>query len=161
MIQERIAALLKKRFQEVDLNDCYLVETTISEGANKVKVFVDSDNSLTLARCQQISRYLEPLLEEESLVPERYTIEVSSPGVTRPLRFHRQYVKNIGRNLEVTLLDKETHKGKLTEVSEDKIILEIELSKKQAKKLGMKVKQVEIQMENIEKSIVKISFKKS
>lgn len=161
VIHDKIAALLKGRFQEDDLNDCYLVDTVISKNSNRVRVFVDSDSSLTLARCQRISRFLEAILEEENLVPERYTMEVSSPGIEKPLKFRRQYTKNIGRAFEVTTHDKEKFKGKLIEVLEDKILLEIELSKKQAKKTGIKTEQVEIPFENIENSIVKISFKKS
>lgn len=152
---------MEKRFQEEDLNDCFLVDTTISSGSFSIKVFVDSDSTLPLSKCQTISRYLESHLEEESLVPENYKLEVSSPGTSRPLKFERQYKKNIGRTLEVHTHSNETHKGILRSVLNEKITIEIELSKKQAKKLNKKTEEIDIMLKEIEKSIVKISFKKS
>ena len=130
---------LDEKFEaEETFRDCYLVDLTLS--GNKLAVFVDADNGLSLKMCQQISRFLEERVEEEGLMPEKYIMEVSSPGVDRPLKLKRQYVKNIGRNLKVELKPEEedgkgeTVKGKLTQVGEDTITLEYEEKIKEGKK---------------------------
>jgi ribosome maturation factor RimP len=51
-------------------------------------------------------------------------LEVSSPGVEEPLKLHRQYKKNIGRTVEVTMNDGTKKEGKLTTVNDDEIIIE-------------------------------------
>src|SRR6187549_3524492 len=71
---------------------------------NNVKVFLDADGGLNIATCAKINRTLHVLIEEAALFPEGdFSLEVSSPGIDEPLRSLRQYRKNQGRSLEVTL----------------------------------------------------------
>lgn len=144
-------------------HDCYLVDINLA--GNKLAVFVDADEGLSLKRCQQISRFLEERVEAEGLMPEKYILEVSSPGVDRPLQLKRQYVKNIGRNLKVELKPEEeggkgeTVKGKLTHVGEDAIKLEYEEKIKEGKKRKKIKTEREIPFSQIDRSKVLISFK--
>jgi len=80
-------------------------------------------------------------------------LEVSSPGADSPLNFERQYTKNIGRTLKVTLDDLNEIKGTLTKVSEGKITLEPEAKKK------IKPETVTLLIEKIKEAKVVISFK--
>ncbi|MEM9930098.1 MAG: ribosome maturation factor, partial [Bacteroidota bacterium] len=89
---------------------------------------------------------------------ERYTLNVSSPGVDRPLKFLRQYRKNIGRNLDVTTLEGDKHTGKLTTVNEDHLILEAKVRRKEGKRKKTVIEETPISFDNIKKAIVKISF---
>lgn len=100
----------------------------------RIQVFVDSDTALTIARCAKISRHLEQHLEEEGLVPERYNLEVSSPGVGQPLLLERQYNKNVGRKVEVKTNNGDTYKGLLQAVEENHIVLVIKTKDKETKK---------------------------
>ena len=64
-------------------------------------------------------------MEELAIFPEGdFSLEVSSPGIDEPLKLHRQYLKNIGRNVEVLLQDSTKKEGKLTEASEESITIE-------------------------------------
>jgi ribosome maturation factor RimP len=64
-------------------------------------------------------------LEEATLFPGGdFSLEVSSPGLDEPLKLHRQYKKNIGRQVELILLDGARTEGRLLEVSEDGVIVE-------------------------------------
>ena len=110
----RIEQLLAEKFStDADFNDCFLVETKLGAG-KLLEVFVDSDGPMDFKRCQRISRFLEADLDEHKWLGEEYTLEVSSPGIGRPLKFARQYVKNIGRTVEITLLDGSVETGVLT-----------------------------------------------
>ena len=156
MIEHKIAESLKERFTQEDLNDCFLVEIKESPSNSKIEVFVDSDSTLTLKKCQIISRYLEKQIEENGWMPEKYLIEVSSPGVGNPLILRRQYVKNIGRKVEVKTNDGDTIKGKLTEVENDTLTIVKAASGKGKKKVGEKI--FSIAFDQIKTAKIKVSF---
>jgi len=146
MIENRIAEVLSKRFEEEDLHSCFLINVERQKN-NKVVVYVDADDQLTIDMCRRISRFLEHKIEEESWLPEKYTLDVSSPGIDNPLRLHRQYVKNIGRRVSVSL-DGDKVKGKLVKVEQEHI--EVEHDKK-----GM----IQIPFEKIIETLILVSFK--
>lgn len=152
-----IRELLEEKFTEEGFNDCFIIEISLSK-TGRLNIFVDSDSSLTLEKCKKISRYLEQHIDEKGWLGEKYVLEVSSPGVDRPLLFLRQYVKNKGRNLEITLKDGVKHEGKLTEVAGQTIFLEEKVSSPENKKKKI-TKETEIPFDQIERAIVKISFK--
>ncbi|MGH7557392.1 MAG: ribosome maturation factor RimP [Gemmatimonadota bacterium] len=68
-----------------------------------VRVFVDRPEGVGLDDCARLSRLLETALETAEAVPETYVLEVSSPGIDRPLRERRHYERYVGRDIEVRL----------------------------------------------------------
>lgn len=154
---EKIEKLLTKKFEEPDYSDCFLVDIQLSS-SKKLEVFVDCDNGLTLDKCKLISRYLESFIDENKWLGEKYTIEVSSPGVSRPLTMHRQYLKNVGRDLQIVPVEGKKFEGKLLEVQEKEILMEVKTRVEGKKR--MELKNVEIPFSNIKKAKVKVSFKK-
>lgn len=156
-IEEKIHELLAAKFQEETFQDCFLVEFNLHQG-NKLEVFMDCDSGLTLSKCQQISRYLESSLDEQGWLGESYVLEVSSPGLSRPLKFRRQYVKNIGRNLEITLDGGNVKTGVLKSVNESSIILEEKAIITEGKKKKKTVVQTELPFDHIKKAMIVISF---
>ena len=157
-MEEKIADLLEAKFLEPEFASCFLIETKM--GANKrLQVFIDSDEGITFDTCRRISRYLEEHIDAQGWLGEKYVLEVSSPGVDRPLIMQRQYPKNIGRKLEVKLQDEEkARKGILRLVDADKIVLEEEKTVKNGKKKKKEKVEVEIPFAQIEQAKVKISF---
>lgn len=98
-LKNKIEALLLPKLEEMNL---FLVEVVI--GANfKIQVFVDGIPSITIQQCAKLSRFLEAPLDEDASVPENYNLEVSSPGMTNPLRVPQQFEKRIGSTLKITL----------------------------------------------------------
>ena len=73
---------------------------------------------------------MEAAIETEGLLPQRYKLEVSSPGAERPLTFVRQYAKHIGRELEVKFNDGNTQKGKLEEVNDEGLTIKLNSKEK-------------------------------
>ncbi len=104
--------------------DNFLVDLRVKPG-NNIKVFLDADSGISIARCVSINRALYKKIEEAAWFPEGdFSLEVSSPGLDEPLKLLRQYRKNLGRSVEVTLKDSSRIEGKLLEVTEDGIVVE-------------------------------------
>lgn len=81
----------------------FVVEVDVrgTQGSRVVEVYVDSDTELDVDELARINREVGFLLETEDLIAGRYSLNVSSPGLDRPLSLPRQYKKNIGRGLRV------------------------------------------------------------
>ena len=104
--------------------DYFLVDVRVKPTSN-IKVFLDGDQGISIEKCVQINRGLYKRLEESGLFPTGdFSLEVSSPGLDEPLKLHRQYKKNIGRQVELLLQDGSKIEGRLLEVSEDGVIVE-------------------------------------
>ena len=156
-MEERITHMLEEMFAaSEDFTDCFVVD--VNQSNTKLDIYVDADSGMTFRKCQRISRFVEAYLDEEQPLGEKYTLNVSSPGVDRPLKFHRQYVKNEGRTLEVTRTDGEKVTGQLIGVTDTGITLEGKVRVKEGKRKKTVVQQTEIAFADIKKSIVKISF---
>lgn len=156
MIDDKIKALLDEKFLEEEFTDCFLIE--VKQNNSKVQVFIDSDNSLSLARCTKISRYLEAVIDEEGWLGPKYILEVSSPGASKPL-VERQYKKHIGRKVSIELKDDDDKiEAELKEVGEDKLrVYYVEVTREKKKKIKTEIDRW-IDFSNINKIKVIISF---
>ncbi len=140
-------------FLEVD-QSYFCVQIKIKP-TNNIKVFLDGDKGLPIERCTFFNRKLYKAIEEEAWFPEGdFSLEVSSPGVDEPLILNRQYQKNIGRKVMVTLNDASEKIGQLMTVSDNDIVLEWTDGK------GKKAIQQKllIPFENIKSTIVQVQF---
>ncbi len=96
---------IKERIEPVlDKLNVYLIDLTASKvkNANKYIFYIDKDTYVTVDDCSIVSRELEKILIDEKLISENDQIEVSSPGVDRPLKFLRQYPKHKEKYFSVT-----------------------------------------------------------
>lgn len=136
----------------------FVVEVAISEKGGKklLSILVDSDSGVTIRVCSKISRAVSEEIEAKELMPDAYILEVSSPGVDYPLSSKRQFQKNIGRSLKITLNEGAEVLGKLIEVNETG--LKLEVAKKEKGKKATE-EEVQVSFENMKKSIVQVSFK--
>ncbi|ATL46487.1 ribosome maturation factor [Chitinophaga caeni] len=135
MTKENVIKAIEQLVEPLLANEpgYFLVEVKIKP-TNNVKVFVDADQGATIENLIKLNRALYPLLETSGLFPaDDFSLEVSSPGLDEPLKNHRQYLKNIGRKVEVALLDGTQKEGVLLAVDEEKITLEESLGKKKEK----------------------------
>jgi len=149
-LTDKIQAIIEERFQEPDLEDCFLVEVILNN--TKLEIYIDTDEGVSFKKCQKLSRAVEAYLDESLAIGEKYTLEVSSPGIGRPLKFKRQYPRNIGRKIKLQLKDGSKIEGKF--IAMENNILTIE-SKGQKKKEVIKN---EIEFESIESSKILITF---
>ena len=154
-IEELITPWLKE-------NDLFLVEVTVS-ASYKIQVFVDGVPSVTIEQCRLLSRFVEKYLDEEPSVPEKYTLEVSSPGMTNPLKVTQQYQKRIGSTLKITTVDGEQIAIILKEIKDGTLTgLKTEIQKKSkrpAKKINEEdLQAVEIDLKDITKALLHFNF---
>jgi len=134
--------------------DIFLVDLKIT-GGNNIKVFLDEDAGITIEKCTRINRSLYKLIEEAGIFPDgNFSLEVSSPGVDEPLKLVRQYKKNAGRKIEVTLNDDTKKEGKLTDVTEEGIIIE----EKEGKGRKENIKSTNILYNQIKHTKVLVTF---
>jgi ribosome maturation factor RimP len=104
--------------------DLFLVEVRIKP-TNNIKVFIDGDQGVSIDKLVRYNRSLYKQIEEEGLFPNGdFSLEVSSPGLDEPIKLHRQYIKNIGRFVEVTLNDGSKIEGKLIGSTETDLLVE-------------------------------------
>ncbi|MCB0704907.1 MAG: ribosome maturation factor [Saprospiraceae bacterium] len=159
VIEQRIEAELEGLFQEDTFQDCFLINIRFDPNRQKLEVFVDSDRGIDFDRCREISRFLEKAIETNGWLGETYTIEVSSPGAERPLLIPRQYPKHIGRTLDVKLKDGTELEGKLISVDTDGVTLERKVRILEGKRKKTITESPQVSFSEIEKAIVKLSFK--
>ena len=155
-MEEKIGELVEKAIAELEYTDCFLVDLKVNN--TKVEIYLDSDTSITFLRCRKVSRMVEEVLDEKLWLGEKYTLDVSSAGIGRPLKYLRQYVKNVGRIAEVKTNSDEKVRGTLTAVDEEKVIITYEEKVKQGKKNVKVIVNKEIPMADIKETRIKISF---
>ena len=113
----------------------FLVEVKIRPG-NNIKVFVDADRGISIDKLAQYNRSLYRQIEESGLFPNNdFSLEISSPGLDEPLKLRRQYLKNIGRFVEVILKNGIKTEGKLISATDKEILIEEEKGNKKKKEI--------------------------
>jgi len=136
--------------EHLEGSDKFLVEVLVKPG-ERIHVFIDGDSGIAVADCSRLSRYLETKLDREQ---EDFELTVSSHGADQPLRFPRQYRKNAGRSLKVTLKDGAQLTGLLLGADDHKITLKPETVKHKPV-----LPERDIDYEEIAEAKIVISFK--
>ncbi|OAV72442.1 Ribosome maturation factor RimP [Bacteroidales bacterium Barb6] len=113
----------------------FLTDVTVTPD-NVIVVEIDNDKAVGIDDCAALSRFIESRLDRDA---EDYELEVGSAGVTSPFKVFRQYVKNIGNEVEVLLKKGVKLTGILKAADEQGIVLAVE---KQVKPEGAKRKEI-------------------
>ena len=169
MNQESQVRIIEKRITDLlaDEPGYFIVEVVIKP-LNNIKVFVDADQGAAIDRLTKLNRVLYKWVEESMFPDGNFSLEVSSPGLDEPIKLHRQYLKNIGRYVEVLEKEGEMKEGKLLSATENEIIIEetkARLTGKnkknedgQGKGKKMELIQHTILFENIKATTIQIKF---
>lgn len=109
------------------IKDCgvELYDTEIvSENDQKIfRIYITSDDGINLDKCAEVTRILSPIFDVEPPVSGAYTLEVSSPGVERPLKKLDHYKSSIGELVKIKLINTDKIIGTLKSVEDGKITL--------------------------------------
>lgn len=157
-IREKITEWLRPIIAERDI---YLVDVRFPMG-RKIEVYIDTDEGIHIDECAEVSRFLEKHLDGSGLVPENYILEVSSPGMSNPLKVARQYRKRIGRTLDVLKTDGQKIEAELIAADDEKIVLkEIPpaVKKKKTEQPLQEPKVWQVPYAEIKKAVVVFNFK--
>lgn len=121
-----------------------------------LRIFVDKPNGITLDDCTKLSEKIGRFLDEKGIIPQRYTLEVSSPGLDRPLKKESDFQKFSGRLVKVILYAPQEGQrhfiGRLRGINEGKVNLEIFSEKK------ISLRRIEIPLENIASARLEIEL---
>lgn len=111
----------------LERGDLFLVDIVFGGTASRRKILVtlDKDSGILIDECGEFSRALGNLIEENVLFGDApYVLEVSSPGMDRPLLVTRQYKRRIGNKLNFLLTDGSQFEAVLTHVTEEGVVVE-------------------------------------
>ncbi len=149
-IEELLNTFLAER------TDLFLIDLKVS-AADDVTVIIDGDNGVSLQDCLDASRAIEFNMDREE---HDFSLQVMSAGLSEPLTLPRQFKKNLGRTLDITLNNDEKIQGEMTNVDDEKIILARKFRK--PKEIGKGktdvVEDKEILLADIKKALVAIKF---
>ena len=77
------------------------VEYVKEGGSWYLRAYIDKEGGITVNDCEAVARRMNDLLDEEDFVEESYIFEVSSPGLGRPLKKEKDYIRSIGKDVEI------------------------------------------------------------
>ena len=127
----------------MEANQFELVDVEyVKEGSSwYLRAYIDKEGGISIDDCELVSRALSDLLDQEDFIEEAYILEVSSPGLLRPIKKDKDFQRNVGKEIEVHLfkmIDKKKELiGILTAFDADTLTLqteekEIRLNRKEA-----------------------------
>lgn len=135
----------------------FLVDVTVNE-RNVINIFVDSYEGLTIEQCVNISRHIEHSFDREE---EDFELQVSSPGLSEKFKVKEQYIKYVGRAIDVATVSATELEGVILSATDEGIILET--SSRELvdghKKKQLVVKQHHLKYDEIKSAKAVISFK--
>ena len=106
------------------------IEYKQERGSWVLRVYIDKEGGVTVEDCAQVSRELGQLLDVEDIVPTSYSLEVSSPGLDRPLKKEEDFVKYSGRKVRIKTADyvsgRRNFKGELLGLVDGKVEVKVE-----------------------------------
>ena len=107
-------------------NNLFLLEV-LFRGTERnwvIEIFIDGEDILSADDCARISKEINQVIEEKELLNSAYRLDVSSPGVDRPLKYFKQYKKHINRKFEIRYKSGENKKsitGKLVKIEDNNL----------------------------------------
>src|SRR5690625_5134406 len=153
MLKDTVKRLIEESLKERP--SLFLLDFDVNQN-NQIRVFLDGDKPVKVKECVDISREIEKELEKEI---EDFSLEVSSAGLTTPLKLPRQFKKKIGRKLKLKTTDQK-YKSNLINSDDDGI--ELKWKQHETKPIGKGkhtvTKQVELKYNEIEEAKVVITF---
>lgn len=148
--------IIKLVEEKIAGSEQFLVEVKMTPG--KITVLIDKPTGITIEECIRLNRYLTQQLEPTG-VTESHELEVSSPGMDQPLKVFNQYLRRIGREVQVTTLDGRQHMGTLMAATPDGIDLVKSNSVKQNKKKEITEQQMHFPFQDIKETKLILTFK--
>jgi ribosome maturation factor RimP len=127
--EKRTEQLLEPLMQEFGFE---LVDVDyVKEGGSwYLRAYIDKPGGITINDCEAVSRRLSDILDEEDYIEESYTLEVSSPGLGRPLRKDKDFQRSLGEEVDVKLFAAVDHSkeytGLLKAFDKESVTIELE-----------------------------------
>jgi ribosome maturation factor RimP len=128
MSVEKIKAMIAPVVAAMDIEFIGCEFFPIGRGQMKLRVYIDTEQGVTVDDCEKVSRQLSAVLDVEDIITPSYRLEVSSPGLNRPLfelaHFERYLGERVKCRLRALMEGRRQLDGKITAVEDDMIVLE-------------------------------------
>jgi len=125
ILHDKLLALVVPVLRQFDV-DLIALELKGSKHNLIVRVVADQDGGISLPTCAATSRALSAALDVADIIPGRYRLEVSSPGVDWPLKTQRDFARNLGRQVNLQYQQGETTasiEGTIQTVSDEEVTI--------------------------------------
>jgi ribosome maturation factor RimP len=126
-VHDRLQAMLEPLVESLGY-ELVLLEFSPHKGSAMVRLFIDAPGGITLGDCEKVSREVEGVLDVEDPIPQNYRLEVSSPGLDRPLVKPAHYERFAGSVAKVQLLaprgNRRKFQGVLKGLKEGRVVLD-------------------------------------
>ena len=129
IVVREISQLVEPILEEMDV-ELVDVEYVSSQGRWVVRVYVDKEGGITVDDCASVSREIEGIIDIKDIVPHSYVLEVSSPGLNRPLNKEKDFQQAVGKKIKartsVPINGRRHFTGYLKDVRNGTLSLEVE-----------------------------------
>jgi len=128
LLKQKIAQIAKETSER---NNLFLIDLILRGNESKriIEVYIDGESIVTADILAAISREIDDRIYKEELISGSYRLDVSTPGVERPLKYLQQYVKHIGRKMQMKVNlngEEKEFTGKLLQIEESNLFFDIE-----------------------------------
>jgi len=128
LLKQKIAQIAKDISER---NNLFLIDLILRGNESKriIEVYIDGEVIVTADTLAAVSREIDDQIYKEELISGSYRLDVSTPGVERPLKYLQQYVKHIGRKMQMKVNlngEEKEFTGKLLRVEESNLFFDIE-----------------------------------
>lgn len=126
--KERLIALLEPPLRALGYE---LVDLETRTGGNGLlRIYIDQEAGVNLEDCARVSRQIGTLLDVEEPLPGSYTLEVSSPGLDRPLRTAEHFERFVGQQAKIRLMlpieGRRNFKGRLCGIEDENVVIDVD-----------------------------------
>ena len=129
MLRDTLAALLTPLVEGLGY-ELWELEYSPGRGNGCLRLYIDTEAGITLDDCERVSRAVSELLDASDPIPGQYTLEVSSPGLERPLRTAEHFARFVGETVSVETVQaiegRRRFKGALTAAGADTVEVEVD-----------------------------------
>lgn len=128
-IKEKVAEVATEICQDLGYE---LVDVEFKKGAkhNLISIFIYKEDGIGLDDCESVSRKIDEILDKDEDLTDPYYLEVSSPGLDRPIKTKDDYRRNLGKEVEVKLYapidGKKQFEGFLTSYDDENVLIKME-----------------------------------
>jgi ribosome maturation factor RimP len=129
MLRDTLATLLAPLVEGLGC-ELWELEYSPGRGTGLLRLYIDAGAGITVDDCERVSRAVSELLDAADPIPGHYTLEVSSPGLERPLRTARHFERFVGETVSVETMQavegRRRFKGALTAAGADTVEIEVD-----------------------------------
>ena len=126
-VVDRVKDIIKGYIEERGIE---IVDVTFrrESGGLVLRILADKPGSIAINECEELNIFLSETLDKDDVIQDRYILEVSSPGLDRPLKTDRDFERTMANEIEITTYeridDRKAHEGRLVGMDKENIVIE-------------------------------------